>query len=140
LLYFIIFFRPLVAYRPLQQPPNPIKSLETAVSNLSLAKALTKTPVLTPKPTPSPMPIVDLPTPVIPKEPELSENWRDHLLPRGEEFFECRVTFMETDGPIWVVHVANVESMERLTDNMQRCMQNQKRCGKARASRSLKFK
>nr|XP_036672682.1 uncharacterized protein LOC118876792 [Drosophila suzukii] len=121
-----IIMPPLVAYRPLQQPPNPIKSLETAVSNLSLAKALTKTPVLTPKPTPSPMPIGELPTPVIPQEPELSENWRDHLLPKGEEFFECRVTFMETDGPIWVVHVANVESMERLTDNMQRCMQNQK--------------
>ncbi|XP_016961150.1 uncharacterized protein LOC108031893 [Drosophila biarmipes] len=116
-----IVMPPLVAYRPLQQPPIPAKSLETAVSNVLLAETPTQTPVAIPKPTPTP-----LTTPVVPKEPQLSQNWRDHLLPKGEEFFECRVTFMETDGPIWVVHVANVESMERLTDNMQRCMQNQK--------------
>ncbi|XP_070072837.1 uncharacterized protein Kots [Drosophila takahashii] len=126
-----IIMPPLVAYRPLQpaqlvqQPPNPIKSLETAVSNLTLADAPTKSPVPIPKSDSTPMATPE-PTAVVPKVPELSENWRDHLLPKGEEFFECRVTFMENDGPIWVVHVANVESMERLTDNMQRCMQLKK--------------
>ncbi|EDV48825.1 uncharacterized protein LOC6552621 [Drosophila erecta] len=112
-----IIMPPLVAYRPLQQPLHPIHSVETAVSQEPLATTRAANKVA--------IPFVE-PTVAVPKELDLFENWRDHLLPSGGEFFECRVTFMENDGPIWVVHVANVEGMERMTDNMQRCMQNQK--------------
>lgn len=103
---------PLVECRPLQPALNPIQSVENQVA---LAKTRTK----------SPIPCVE-PTVAVPNKPDLSENWRKHLLPSGMEFFKCRVTFMENDGPIWVVHVANVEAIERMTVNMQRCMQNKK--------------
>ncbi|XP_016983898.2 uncharacterized protein LOC108047970 [Drosophila rhopaloa] len=116
-----IIMPPLVACRPIQHlpNPNPIKTVETAVSKVSLAETPAKIESFIKNPTS---------TPVVPvkKNEVLSENWRDHLMPKGEEFFECRVTFMEKEGPFWVVLVVDVESMERMTDNMQRCMQNQK--------------
>ncbi|XP_017117522.1 uncharacterized protein LOC108139324 [Drosophila elegans] len=122
--YFCIIMPPLVAYRPIQQPSKPIsaKTVEMAATQLSLGETPPKTQVMIESTTSTPTTTVESTTVVS----KLSENWREHLLPKGEEFFECRVTFMEKEGPIWVMHVANVESMERLTDNMKRCMHNQK--------------
>ncbi|XP_043653321.1 uncharacterized protein LOC122620090 [Drosophila teissieri] len=114
-----IIMPPLVGYRPLQQSLRPIQSVKTVGFQESLQLATTRTA------NEEPISFVE-PTAALPKELDLSEKWRDHLLPSGEEFFECRVTFMENDGPIWVVHVASVEGMERMTDNMMRCMQSQK--------------
>ncbi|XP_023175827.1 uncharacterized protein LOC111602786 isoform X2 [Drosophila hydei] len=59
---------------------------------------------------------------------KLSLEWRESVMPPVKEFFEGRVTYMENDGPIWVVDVANTESLERLTNNIARSMQHQKSC------------
>ncbi|EDW15545.2 uncharacterized protein LOC6574026 isoform X2 [Drosophila mojavensis] len=55
-----------------------------------------------------------------------SQEWRNSMMPSTNDFFECRVTCMETEGPIWVMDVANIESLERLTNNIARSMQQQK--------------
>lgn len=55
-----------------------------------------------------------------------SHEWRNSMMPSTKDFFECRVTCTETEGVIWVIDVANIESLERLTNNMVRSMQHQK--------------
>ncbi|TDG44227.1 hypothetical protein AWZ03_009347 [Drosophila navojoa] len=55
-----------------------------------------------------------------------SQEWRNYMMPSTMDFFECRVTCMEAEGPIWVMDVANIESVERLTNNIARSMQHQK--------------
>ncbi|XP_017047115.1 uncharacterized protein LOC108092124 [Drosophila ficusphila] len=121
-----IIMPPLVSIWHAQQPLNPIKSLEKAMSNISLEESPAEFQASTPDPAPKLNQTSVESCSVGPKEEELSNIWREHFLPQGEEFFECRVTFIEKDGPIWVVHIANVKSMERLADNLQRCMQQQK--------------
>ncbi|EDV44049.2 uncharacterized protein Dana_GF18797, isoform B [Drosophila ananassae] len=59
-------------------------------------------------------------------EKPLSKAWRDPFLPPGDDFFEARVTFMEKEGPFWVVAATHVESLERLMDNMMKAMNSQK--------------
>ncbi|EDX13009.1 GD20465 [Drosophila simulans] len=110
--YFCIVMPPLVAIRPLQAALNPIQSVENQVA---VAKTHTK----------SPIPCLE-PTAAVPNKQDLSKNWQEHLQGSDTDFFECRVTFIENDGAIWVVDVANVETIERMTANMQRCMQNKK--------------
>ncbi|KAH8268601.1 hypothetical protein KR026_009908 [Drosophila bipectinata] len=52
----------------------------------------------------------------------LSKAWREAYLPSGEDFFEARVTYMEKEGPFWVVEASHVERLERLMDNLMRQM------------------
>ncbi|XP_017140914.1 uncharacterized protein LOC108154936 [Drosophila miranda] len=64
---------------------------------------------------------VDSPTTAIVKEEKkLSSVWRETFLPPQKDFFECRVTYMKSDGVICVVDVANIELMERFNESMQR--------------------
>lgn len=56
----------------------------------------------------------------------LSKAWREPFLPSADDFFEARVTFMEKDGPFWVVEATHVERMERIMDNMMKAMNSQK--------------
>ncbi|XP_030369942.1 uncharacterized protein LOC115620707 [Scaptodrosophila lebanonensis] len=58
---------------------------------------------------------------------ELSTLWRDKMVPDKTDFFECCVTSMDTyDGSIWVVDVAQSVRLERLTENMARCINRNK--------------
>ncbi|KAH8337702.1 hypothetical protein KR074_007039 [Drosophila pseudoananassae] len=56
----------------------------------------------------------------------LQKTWREAYLPPFEDFFEARVTYMEADGPFWVVEASMVERLERLMDNMMKQMNLQK--------------
>ncbi|KAH8417858.1 hypothetical protein KR222_007325 [Zaprionus bogoriensis] len=56
---------------------------------------------------------------------KLSTAWREYAKPPESEFFDCRVTYLEKDGSIWVVDVANTEC---LTETINRAMQNKKPC------------
>lgn len=49
---------------------------------------------------------------------KLSTAWRECEKPTGSEFFECRVTHIEKEGPIWVIDVANTESVKRLSEKV----------------------
>ncbi|KAH8338470.1 hypothetical protein KR059_006007, partial [Drosophila kikkawai] len=113
--YFCIIMPPLVPYRDIRTP---------------LAEKQAKTPVEAEAEPPvkakTPTPDATVAVPTQKKEEQLSTNWRQHNLPVGEEFFECRVTSMEKEGPIWVLHVANVEGMERMQAGMQRLLQSGK--------------
>ncbi|XP_034482677.1 uncharacterized protein LOC117788114 [Drosophila innubila] len=58
----------------------------------------------------------------------LSSEWREHLTPKTNEFFDCRVTHVEKDGSIWIVEKVNADRIKRLSDNMARCMQKREPC------------
>ncbi|XP_001358701.3 uncharacterized protein Kots [Drosophila pseudoobscura] len=75
---------------------KPVKSIESASSVDSLTTAIVK------------------------EKKELSSVWRETFLPPQNDFFECRVTYMKSDGVLCVVDVANIELMERFNENMQR--------------------
>ncbi|SPP88107.1 uncharacterized protein LOC117589665 [Drosophila guanche] len=66
----------------------------------------------------SPVKSVGTPTGVSPEQ--LSSVWRETFLPPLNDFSECRVTHMKSDGVIWVVDVSNVELMEQFNEGMQR--------------------
>ncbi|XP_020811305.1 uncharacterized protein LOC110186459 isoform X2 [Drosophila serrata] len=115
---FCIIMPPLVACRDIRTPMA--KQQADAVTPAIAETKPNKTPN-----TPD-APVV---VPVLqPKntEEQRSTNWRQHQLPVGEEFFECRVTSMEKEGPFWVLHLDNVDSMERMHHSMQRLLQNGK--------------
>ncbi|KAL7727324.1 hypothetical protein ACLKA6_008608 [Drosophila palustris] len=59
---------------------------------------------------------------------KLVSEWRDHVNPPENEFFNCRVTYKEKDNSFWVVEESNAQRLERLADNMARSLQNQKPC------------
>ncbi|KAH8383090.1 hypothetical protein KR009_006674 [Drosophila setifemur] len=120
--YFCIIMPPLVTYRELKSPlAEKSSAIDKPIQSISPGKDSVETETTVP-----------IPTSIVPFSPrnletsELSKAWREHYLPRDTDFFECRVTFMEADGPFWVVDGANVESMERLTDLMMRSHQSQK--------------
>ncbi|EDW83120.2 uncharacterized protein Dwil_GK22481 [Drosophila willistoni] len=59
----------------------------------------------------------------------LSKKWRDHIkLREGNEFFECRVTHVDESGIIWVIDVANLETVEHFTEKMIEAMSKRKPC------------
>ncbi|KAH8283977.1 hypothetical protein KR054_006297, partial [Drosophila jambulina] len=110
--YFCITMPPLVAYRDIQ---IPLAEKPAKVATPAQAEAPAEEALSSPDATVQPK-----------KAKELSTNWRQHQLPVGEDFFECRVTSMEKEGPFWVVHIANAESMERMQYNMQHLLQRGK--------------
>ncbi|XP_034487105.1 uncharacterized protein LOC117791452 [Drosophila innubila] len=59
---------------------------------------------------------------------KLSTEWRNHVNPPENGFFDCRVTYVDKDDSFWVVEESNSERLERLADNMARSMQNKKPC------------
>ncbi|EDV91365.1 GH17400 [Drosophila grimshawi] len=59
---------------------------------------------------------------------KLSVEWRGTLKPPANEFFECRVTHIEAEGPIWVMHAANKDNLKRLTDRIAHEMQSKQPC------------
>ncbi|KAM8719122.1 hypothetical protein ACLKA7_011778 [Drosophila subpalustris] len=69
-------------------------------------------------------------SPVVAEKPviKLSTEWRNHVNPPDNEFFNCRVSYKEKDGSFWVVEEANAERLEQLADDMARTMQNKKPC------------
>ncbi|KAH8232331.1 hypothetical protein KR032_004332, partial [Drosophila birchii] len=116
--YFCISMPPLVAYREMR-----IALAEKQAKALASAKA--ETPANKAPSTPDAT-VVESDSKPQKTEEQLSTNWRQHQLPEGDEFFEYRVTSMEKDGPFWVMHVANVESIERMQNSMQRLLLNGK--------------
>ncbi|EDW68365.1 uncharacterized protein Kots [Drosophila virilis] len=113
-------------------PPLVKASIPAAASRHEAAptyvgnKASSPTPILNEHSALEPM-VKDL-TIGEPIEKQLSQAWREPVMPSEKLFFECRVTYMEKDGSIWVVDIANAERLERLTNNMARSMQYQKSC------------
>ncbi|XP_020815887.1 uncharacterized protein LOC110189941 [Drosophila serrata] len=120
--HFCIIMPPLVAYQDIR------KSLKEQQANIPanpVTPAKAETPANKTHSTPDATGVVPTLQPKN-KEEQLSTNWRQPKLPVGEEFFECRVTSMEKEGPFWVLLLANVESMERMQHSMQRLLQNGK--------------
>ncbi|XP_068156581.1 uncharacterized protein Kots [Drosophila tropicalis] len=59
----------------------------------------------------------------------LSKKWRDHIkLREGNEYFECRVTHVDKSGIIWLIDVANLETVEHFTEKMIEAMSKRKPC------------
>ncbi|KAH8250889.1 hypothetical protein KR038_009571, partial [Drosophila bunnanda] len=116
--YFCIIMPPLVAYRDIRTPlaEKQAKAETPAIGEASANK--------TPS-TPDATVVVPAFQPKNAEE-QHSTKWRQHKLPVGEEFFECRVTAMEKEGPFWVLDLANVESMERMHDRLLHLLQNGK--------------
>lgn len=49
---------------------------------------------------------------------KFSTAWMECAKPLGSEYFECRVTHIEKEGPIWVIDVANAENVKRLSEKV----------------------
>ncbi|KAH8312103.1 hypothetical protein KR044_009412 [Drosophila immigrans] len=117
--YFCIIMPPLISARPLEQAAAEVssaKSLEDSISNCSIAShELTSNDAAS---------VVAKPEPKV----VLSLAWRTNVYPNEKGFFECRVTYRESEDVVWVVESLNSERLGRLAHDMARSVQQKQPC------------